>query len=359
MTQQKNSLHLHFHREIRTASNRNLLNIFELGLQRVKVSCLLLVCFWERHHGHHGHRLRRWPFDNPPNSVLPSPLQVGLPRVHCFINYMPTWINEGILNYAPFTHMPTKHYVCNTYAYCSQTLTAHAAIIVLFILNPRSQSILYILFFSILDPRFSILDSRSSILDSRFSILDPRFSILDSRFSILDPRSSILDPRSSILDPRSSILDSRFRSSILDPRSSILDPRFSILDSRSSILDPRSSILDPRFSILDPRFSILDPRFSILDLDSRFSILDPRSSILDSRSSILDSRSSILDSAHFNRAPLSSQSSHIWCAWNDVWLPGFSFSKMFWNLRKLAPPHQTSWNLSENRELLQTGGKIY
>ena len=42
--QQKNSLHLHFHREIRTASNRNLLNIFELGLQRVKVSCLLLIC---------------------------------------------------------------------------------------------------------------------------------------------------------------------------------------------------------------------------------------------------------------------------------------------------------------------------
>ena len=38
--QQKNSLHLHFHREIRTASNRNLLNIFELGLQRTCQSLL-------------------------------------------------------------------------------------------------------------------------------------------------------------------------------------------------------------------------------------------------------------------------------------------------------------------------------
>ena len=68
--------------------------------------------------------------------------------------------------------MPRSH-TClpnTTYAYCSQTLTAHAASV----LHPRSSI-----------PNQSCIScfSPSSILDSRFSILDPRSSILDSRFS--------------------------------------------------------------------------------------------------------------------------------------------------------------------------------
>ena len=131
-----------------------------------------------------------------------------------------------VLNYASFTHMPTKHYAYTKHWLRTRTL--------LFFTSP------------ILDPQSSIL-----FLHPRFSIPDSRFLI----FSILDSRSSILDSRSSILDSRSSILASRF---------SNFDSRFLILDARSSILDSRCSILDSRFSPEGPGIEIVQSRiFSI------------------------------------------------------------------------------------------------
>ena len=134
--------------------------------------------------------------------------------------------------------MPRSH-TClpnTTYAYCSQTLTAHAASV----LHPRSYQSCNISCFS----PSSILDSRFSILDSRSSLLDSRFSILDSRFSILDPRFSILDSRFSILDSRSSILDSRFSSSGVEK------PKVSQTQSSSFTPGTLSEILSQMSSVL-------------------------------------------------------------------------------------------------------------